>query len=181
MNTTMTGEAALHCMRDGYEPVTMKQPTGITYVACVFPDGWCEAEAYLQGRCGPDTGNLTDCAGYYTGLVCTQEYSPVCAKVEVGNDTVETVKWRSFRNPCLACTYGSLTESVTGYRIGDCPVTTTTTLTSRYVGDAAAEYCERRGYVYVERTVGGYTYGFCVFGRGGECPAEEFFRGTCTP
>ena len=71
---------------------------------CEFADGEiCAAEDYnSESGCYPEqTGKreLTLCEGYEEVDVCTMQYDPVCAKINVQGNTV----WQTFSNNCAAC------------------------------------------------------------------------------
>jgi putative hemolysin len=174
-------EATYFCMSMGHNIRFEVLPNRISYPVCVFVNGnECEAWAYFFGRCGPDTGNMTDCAGFSSGEICTTEYIPVCAKIQDLHN-LTNMWWADYTNPCLACTSHTRTTTPLGYLLGECPKTTSTTLSPIY-DNAPRDYCEQQGYVYRIRTYAtGREYGVCVFGIDDECDAQEFFHGRCTP
>jgi putative hemolysin len=175
--------ASQYCLDGGNQLVMRKQPTGSVYGVCLFHnDGECEALSYYYGRCGADTSNLSDCSGYSGGHICTMEYNPVCAKIEVGVQAPYGIVWKTVSNSCVACTTGSRTEVTVGYMMGECPPITTTTLKPIEIINPAAEYCEQQGYVYrIRKYSSGREYGVCVFGLDDECNAEDYFHGKCGP
>ncbi len=61
------------------------------------------------------------CPVFAKKQVCTQEYLPVCAKIKKfvpGKGFV--VEWKTFSNPCLACTSSTKGAIVLGYLKGTC-------------------------------------------------------------
>ncbi len=67
-----------------------------------------------------------DCSEFALANICTEQYEPVCAKVELKsinnttNEIVEEIKWQTFPNACKACIIQKNTEKVTWYKDGEC-------------------------------------------------------------
>jgi putative hemolysin len=173
--------ASLFCLEKGFHLRQKKQSTRVTYNLCIFPNGGeCEEEAYFTGRCDQTSDNLTGCLGYSTKEPCLLDYNPVCARLVTSNTTSNETVWKTFSNPCLACTTSTKTSYTRGYILGECTSTTTTLQSNPYL--AAAKFCEDSGYAYrTRKRLSGKEYGVCVFGLDNECDAEEYFRGTCKP
>ena len=149
---------------------------------CVFENGdECEIGAYYFGRCDKDSENLSDCTGYSSGL-CRKEYVPACAKVEIMVNGSKDYTWRDFNNACAACKAVDQSGITVGYRMGNCPIITTSTLREVLRIPAEVQYCEDMGYAYRLRTyASGLEYGVCVFGPEDECNALDYFNGICEP
>ncbi|MFH0863097.1 MAG: DUF333 domain-containing protein [Candidatus Altiarchaeota archaeon] len=175
------GIASSFCIEKGFHLKQKRQPTGATFNICVFPDGgMCEEEAYFSGRCDQASGNLTNCQGYVSREPCVIDYNPVCAFIEHTPQASNKTDWRTFTNPCIACTTFTKSTSTLGFMVGECSTTTTTLQSSVY--DAAARFCEENGHAYrVKKRLSGREYGVCVFGPEDECDADDYFDGLCKP
>jgi putative hemolysin len=173
--------ASMYCLNMSHKVRTFKQSSGATYLMCVFINGnMCEIWSYYFRRCGITSGNVSDCSNYPSGYLCQPEFTPVCAKVLVGDPVNATLIWRPSTNPCMACTSGERNEDVVGYLMGACPPTTT--IPSHQSINAAATFCEEQGYAYrLKRYATGREYGVCVFSLDDQCDAEDFFHGRCGP
>ncbi len=68
-----------------------------------------------SGSNGSGSEHLLGCDGFERGGVCTQQYDPVCARIEKEG----SVEWRTFPNACVACT-SEADGNVTGYVPGEC-------------------------------------------------------------
>jgi putative hemolysin len=174
--------ASEYCRKTGNRLMMGRQSTGGSYIMCRFTNGnECEEWSYFYRRCDWDTGNLSDCSDYSSTQICTTEYNPVCARISSKDNGTETIYARDYANGCTACITTTLTDITVGYSIGPCQ-STTTTLKESVILNAAAQYCEQKGYVYrMKRYPSGREYGVCVFGIEDECNADEFFKGICGP
>lgn len=73
---------------------------------------------------------FNDCTEFSMAKSCSKQYDPVCAKIEkqmigisglgVDMESRSSVEWRTFLNPCAACTHSSAREKVLGYEMGKC-------------------------------------------------------------
>ncbi len=174
--------AARYCREMDSRMLMRRQPSASVYSVCRFPNGnECEAWSYYYRMCTPLTENLTDCSSYIGNRVCSGEYNPVCARVERTVNSSRANFSEGYANPCAACISTTNEALVAGYRMGECPPTTTT-LKSSIITNAASLYCQSMGYIYrIKQYPSGREYGVCVFGLEDECPAEEYFHGSCKP
>jgi len=174
--------ASKYCNEMDSRILMHRQPSASVYSVCRFPNGnECEAWSYYYRMCTPFTENLTDCSNYVSSRVCSGEYNPVCASVEKTVNSSKVYSLTGFMNSCAACISTTKEVLVVGYRMGECPPTTTT-LKPSIITNAASLYCESQGYVYrIKQYPSGREYGVCVFGFEDECPADEYFHGSCKP
>ncbi|MEA2064989.1 MAG: DUF333 domain-containing protein [Patescibacteria group bacterium] len=71
---------------------------------------------------------LYDCKEFAFTKVCSKDYNPVCAKIKKNISKInpkiiieeEFTVWKTFTNACAACLYSSKTETVNGYKTGEC-------------------------------------------------------------
>ncbi|NCF75171.1 MAG: DUF333 domain-containing protein [Xanthomonadaceae bacterium] len=74
---------------------------------------------------------LYDCEEFSMVKVCTEQYDPVCAKLEKilpkrdnnklnSNSDYKIIEWKTFSNPCKACIYKSKVDKIVGYKNGEC-------------------------------------------------------------
>jgi putative hemolysin len=67
-----------------------------------------------------------DCSEFALAKVCTNNYEPVCAKIEMlsinntSNEITEEVKWQTLSNACHACIIQDDGEKVNWYKDGEC-------------------------------------------------------------
>lgn len=118
----LANPASMHCQNETGNTWELREDSsGGQYGACIFPDGsWCEEWAYYRGQCARGT-NMTSCEGQYNWKsTCPPDYSPVCAKVRVGNNVTFQMTEQSFSNACNACTLKDEGKTVLGYVLGAC-------------------------------------------------------------
>lgn len=67
-------------------------------------------------------GNIyKNCDEFALAEVCTEQYEPVCAKIEnINNANSLLVEWDNFSNPCKACIYTEEDRAITWYKNGEC-------------------------------------------------------------
>ena len=175
--------ASLYCLERGNKLIQGRHVNGGSYTLCAFRNGnTCEEWSYYLGSCAWNSSNLSDCSGYAAVKLCDTEYNPVCAKSRVTllNGSIE-YGHTTYSNACIACTLSEKAKATIGYEMGDC-TTTTTTLPSTGVINAASNYCEQKGYAYRIRLYpSGKEHGVCVFSVDDECDAQEYFQGRCGP
>ncbi|MCD4706080.1 DUF333 domain-containing protein [bacterium] len=78
---------------------------------------------------------LYDCEEFSMVTICTEQYDPVCAKLEKNTPNIDDgglnlesdyeIKWKTFSNACKACVYKGKTDKVIGYKNGECEDTQT--------------------------------------------------------
>lgn len=71
---------------------------------------------FRKGECAGG-GAITECEPAFEGMEEMDLYSPICAKVLVGNETTE---WRTFINSFSVCALNETGIVVLGYRLGEC-------------------------------------------------------------
>jgi putative hemolysin len=89
---------------------------------CTFSDAsWCDEWDYYRGNCKPGY-NYTSCEGQFWGkMTCPPDYSPVCARVETGNQAPYDMLQETYDNACKACIASTKMKVVVGYTRGACP------------------------------------------------------------
>jgi putative hemolysin len=174
------GEASNFCIDTGNRLEMRVLPSGGAYNMCIFKNGnECEEEAYLNGWCNNESGNITTCAMQGSVGLCTTGYVPVCARVRP-TANLEASEWMQFSNPCLACNAGDRKLYIEGYFMGYC--TTTTTQPRTGIFNVEAEFCKKNGYVYrIKKYPSGREYAVCLFDLEDECDAIDYFHGKCGP
>lgn len=80
----------------------------------------CLAAEYYLGSCTPCMFPVHDCSGFEDVEVCSQEVTPVCARIRVGVVEPFTIHERSIGNACTACINSKLTEKVISYTNRSC-------------------------------------------------------------
>ncbi|MBW2964693.1 DUF333 domain-containing protein [Candidatus Woesearchaeota archaeon] len=118
----LANPASMHCQNESGNSWQLREDSsGAQYGVCIFSDGsWCEEWAYYRGQCSRGT-NMTSCKGQYNWKsTCPPDYSPVCAKVRVGDNTTFQMTEQSFSNACNACTLREEGKTVMGYVLGAC-------------------------------------------------------------
>lgn len=118
------------CLQNG-GLVDMRQSEAGEYGVCIFQDGSeCDEWAFFRGECYPGQSlrpvvseelppqiDWISCAQYNVpGKICTPEYAPVCAKIEMSSGT----RWITFQNPCLACKVAQRPATTITFRSGAC-------------------------------------------------------------
>ncbi|MCK4745249.1 DUF333 domain-containing protein [Candidatus Parcubacteria bacterium] len=71
---------------------------------------------------------LYNCDEFAFTKICSKDYNPVCAKIKKNVSKInpklvieeEFIIWKTFTNACAACFYYSETETVIGYKTGEC-------------------------------------------------------------
>jgi len=83
---------------------------------CTFADSsWCDEWDFYRNNCKPGN-NYTSCEGQFWGkTVCPPEYTPVCARIEVGTKAPYQIRYDTFDNACKACISSTKMEVVVGY------------------------------------------------------------------
>ncbi|MEM4263742.1 MAG: DUF333 domain-containing protein [Candidatus Woesearchaeota archaeon] len=126
----MGNPASEFCLQNGGE-IDIRETAMGQYGVCVFPDGSeCEEWAFYRGECLPGESlkqatpeeppkiEWMRCAQYNVpGKLCTTEYAPVCAKIEMTSGT----RWITFQNACLACKASQRPATTISYIPGPCP------------------------------------------------------------
>jgi putative hemolysin len=173
--------ASIFCLSMGHRLQTRKLSNGGVYLACRFINGnECEEMSYYAQRCGVTTDNLTDCVGYSDNEVCSSGYDPVCGKVLAGEKEPFTTEWKTFTNPCRACTSNTRNMTIQGYLMDECPKIEKPAVGGVY--NPSAKFCEDNSYVYrIKKYASGREYGVCVFSPEDECNADDYFHGICAP
>lgn len=69
---------------------------------------------------------FNDCKEFSMVDMCIAQYDPVCGKIQkkniVGNnlESSKYVRWETFPNSCVACTFDDTDEIIVGYEVGEC-------------------------------------------------------------
>lgn len=112
----MANPASVFCVNNSGTWSVKQDKEGNQQGICTFADStWCDEWDYFHNNCKPGY-NYTSCEGQFWGkTICPPEYTPVCARIEVGTKAPYTIRHETFDNACKACISSTKMEVAVGY------------------------------------------------------------------
>ncbi len=103
-----------YCISQGYEYKELKYENKIKNY-CIINNSICLAKEFYENNCSKGKYEISNCTKYEGKTICTQEYKPVCAIIQIGVTEPYTYEEKTWGNACSACINNKPTEKIINY------------------------------------------------------------------